>query len=762
MEQTAFRAEALDLRREIASSVIPLLILLGWLGTILALFASMRTVAWTQIGLPLGVLALGLLCWLVRDLGDRRWVLWLCGWGGWMLAAAGLATGATPFAVMWAGIACALLLFVIGERAGIAGALVMCMVIVWLEQSPSGANGPAAVILEALAPVLTLVALGLMVSRVLFRTLEWMSAGYITARQQTEELRTQSAELALALRSLDQTSFALARANEQLALMVDYAERARRSQQEFAAHISHELRAPLNVIIGFSEIVLESVQAGVSTLTEDLRLDLEAIHRNAHQLLRLVNDILDLSQLDASYMTISPAPVNIAEVARAAVETIRPLAQARGLWLVVDAPADLPETQADALRIQQVILNLVNNALRFTERGGVTVQLRAHIPDVSVQGSDSAAAPDGAGSPAEIIVSVTDTGIGIAPEDQARIFEPFVQLHDNASERRGTGLGLTISKRFVEMHGGRMGVRSEVGSGSTFYFSLPVRPRSLRVSALSSTPRIVQRREVGNLLVVEPTPLLSRLLSRYIQGMAVASARTVQEAARENQAGRVEAVIVNEAGGDGLNLDAIVPAGLEDVPVVRCHLPGVLTGLPGLASMPVQRLLVKPVTPQQLLEALSDMLGAPLAAGRPPRVLVVEDDEDTLRMMGEALRAARPDTVVQQARTAQQAIECLGLAGGDDNANRSPDRPFDAMFLDLSLGDTDGMDVLRSIEQKMPGGLPVCVVTGQEQHAGNLSMPYLAFGRRNGLSVQQAARTIAAFLDAALPGVTVSARWPAQ
>lgn len=763
MEQTASRAEALDLRREIVSNAIPALILLGWLGTILALFASMRTIAWTQIGLHLAVLGLGLLCWLVHSLGDRRWVLWLGGWGSWALAAANLSLDGTPLAVMWAGIACALLLFVTGERAGLAGTLAMCALIVWLECAQPAGNTPGVLVIQALTPVLALVALSFVVSRALFRTLEWMSAGYITARQQTEELRSQSAELALALRSLDQTSFALARANEQLGLMVDYAERARRSQQEFAAHISHELRAPLNVIIGFSEIVLESIQSGVSTITEDLRLDLEAIHRNAHQLLRLVSDILDLSQMDVSYMAISPAPVAISDVARAAADTIRPLAEARGLWLVVDAPADLPEIEADALRVQQVILNLVNNALRFTERGGVTVQVRAHP---RAQTPDDGPVVDGDGSASEIIVSVTDTGIGIPLADQARIFEPFVQLGGVASQRRGTGLGLTISKRFVEMHGGRMWVESEVGAGSTFYFSLPALPPVSRPSALSSTPRMAQRREVGNLLVVEPAPLLSRLLSRYIQGIAVASARTLEEAARERQAGRVEAVIVNEAfagadGDDRLKLETNVPAGLDDLPLVRCHLPGVLSGLPGLASMAARHLLIKPVTPQQLTDALSDMLGAPVTSGRPPRVLVVEDDEDTLRMMGEALRSARSDIVIEQARTAQQALDCLGL-GGDHNANTPPDRFFDAMFLDLALSESAGLDVLRAMELARLDTVPVCVVTGQEQHAGNLLMPYLTLSRGNGLSVQEAARTIAAFLDAALPGVTVSARWPAR
>lgn len=753
MDETAFRAEALDVRREIAgSSVIPLLIVLGWLGLMISLLTSMRAIAWTEIGLHLAVLLLGLLCWLVREMGDRRWLLWLCGWGSWALAAVNLSVSVTPFAVMWAGIACALLLFVIGERAGLAGTLAMGALIVWLEFVASGNGAPGLLALQALAPLLVLVALSFVVARVLFRTLEWMSAGYVTARRQAEELRVQSGDLALALRSLDQTSFALARANEQLALMVDYAERARRSQQEFAAHISHELRAPLNVIIGFSEIVLESAQAGASAITEDLRLDLEAIHRNAHQLLRLVNDILDLSQLDASYMTISPAPVNIAEVARAAVETIRPLAQARGLWLVVDAPADLPEVEADALRVQQVILNLVNNALRFTERGGVTVQARAHTP---APGSDESAP--------EIIISVTDTGIGIPPEDQARIFEPFVQLERGSPERRGTGLGLTISKRFVEMHGGRMGVTSEVGVGSTFYFSLPVRALKSRASVLSSTPRAAQRREVGNLLVVEPTPLLSRLLGRYLQGIAVASARTLEEAARERRAGRVEAVVVNEAIGDSANPQAITEAGLDDLPLVRCYLPGVLSSMPGLAAMPGGRLLVKPVTPQQLAEALDEMLAVSPATDRRPRVLVVEDDEDTLRMMGEALRAARRDIVVEQARTARQALDDLGLGGEEDApAPVPPDRAVDAVFLDLGLGDTDGVDVLRTIGQRMPGGLPVCVVTGQEAHAGNLCVPYLALSRRNGLSVQEAARAIASFLDATLPGVTISARWPAQ
>ncbi|MCS7060204.1 MAG: ATP-binding protein [Anaerolineae bacterium] len=765
VEHTTFRTEALDLRREIVTgSVIPLLIGLGWLGLLFTLLNSMRVIAWTQIGLHLALLLFGIFCWLVRDVGDRRWMLRLCGWGSWVLAAVDVATGTTPLAVMWAGIACALLLFVIGEWAGVVGTAAICMLIVYVAFVRPDALPAGAPLFYALAPILALVALSFVVSRVLFRTLDWMSAGYATARHQAEELRSRSAELALALRSIDQTSFALARANEQLALMVDYAERARRSQQEFAAHISHELRAPLNVIIGFSEIVLESLDAGASTLTDDLRLDLEAIHRNAHQLLRLVNDILDLSQIDASYMTISPVPVAIADVVRAAVDAIRPLAQARGLWLLVDAPSDLPEIEADPLRVQQIVLNLVNNALRFTERGGVTVQVRPHTSQAILppgQNSDECPVAGREGSVSEVIISVTDTGIGIPQADQARIFEPFVQLDGGVSERRGTGLGLTISKRFVEMHGGRMGVQSEVGVGSTFYFSLPVQTPKSRASALSSTPRVAQRREIGNLLVVEPTPLLSRLLGRYLQGIGVASARTLDEAVSERRSGRIEAVIVNEESIEQAGQEASIPLELNDLPIVRCHVPGLLSSLPGIAVTPAYRLLVKPVTPQQLAEALTGMLSDKSSVDR-PRVLVVEDDEDTLRMMGEMLRTAHKDIVVEQARTAQQALACLGLADFDPSAGSAPDRTVDAVFLDLALGDTSGLEVLHALEQTHLNQLPICVVTGQEQHAGSLCTPYLMFSRRNGLSLPETAQTIAAFLNAALPGVTVSTRWPAR
>jgi signal transduction histidine kinase len=438
-QESDFRAEAVELQREIMNQgVIPALLLLGWLGMFFALFASLVTIAWERIATQSAVIILGMLCVLLRDQKHGRAALWLCGAGGWALAAVNFLAHSDPFSVFWMGIACALLMLIVSPAAGSVATAAACLLVIDSAFARSSADLSPSTVAQVIAPLLTLATLSYVVAHVLFRTLEWMSHGYATAIRQSDELREQSARLALALRSLDQTSFALARANEQLEIMVDFAEQARRSKQEFAANISHELRAPLNVIIGFSDVVIDAISTMKARIPHDVLLDLDAIYRNARHLLRLVNDILDLSQMDASYMTVSLAPMQVPNCIQSAIENIKPLAEARSLYINVDAPAGLPMVQADQMRIQQVLLNLVNNALRFTARGGVTIRARLYDAATGVSanatGAEASAAAgvaegedESEGEGAGVVISVADSGIGIAPEDQARIFEPFVQ-----------------------------------------------------------------------------------------------------------------------------------------------------------------------------------------------------------------------------------------------------------------------------------------------------------------------------------------------
>lgn len=226
-----------------------------------------------------------------------------------------------------------------------------------------------------------------------------------------------------------------------------------RSKRHFLANMSHELRTPLNNIIGFSRLMLKGIEG---TLTEQQQQDLQIIYQDGMHLLGLINDLLDISQIEAGLMELDFQEVDLAELIRSVMATASALVRDKEIELRQEIAADLPKVEADMARIRQVLVHLLANAAKFTDQGTITV--RAWPADETVY------------------VSVSDTGIGILPEDRERIFQQFDQgsLPDG-HRRNGAGLGLALCKEFVEMHGGCIQVESEVGKGSTFTFSLPLR-----------------------------------------------------------------------------------------------------------------------------------------------------------------------------------------------------------------------------------------------------------------------------------------------
>jgi signal transduction histidine kinase len=244
-------------------------------------------------------------------------------------------------------------------------------------------------------------------------------------------------------------------------------ERANRLKSEFLASVSHELRTPMNAIIGYTKLMLDGLDGD---LTEQQIADLQRVAQAADNLLSLINGLLDLAKIEAGKMELNSEEVNIATVVEEVVELIRPQADAKGLALEMDVSRSLPTAFADRARVRQVLVNLAANAVKFTERGSVTI---------------AAAAADG-----WITLAVTDTGVGIPPDAQVYIFDEFRQA-DSSTTRKygGTGLGLAISKRLVALHGGRIWVDSAAGVGSTFRFTLPVRMRIIAADALSAGTR---------------------------------------------------------------------------------------------------------------------------------------------------------------------------------------------------------------------------------------------------------------------------------
>jgi signal transduction histidine kinase len=243
------------------------------------------------------------------------------------------------------------------------------------------------------------------------------------------------------------------RMNDELRRLYGELEAASRHKSEFLANMSHELRTPLNSILGFSQVLRERMFGDLNAKQEEY---LDDIISSGHHLLSLINDVLDLSKVEAGQIELEVEPFSLREALERGVVMVRERATRDGVHVAFTADPEVDVVEGDERRIKQVIFNLLSNAVKFTPAGG----------DVDV----SAARVDG-----ELRVAVADSGPGLAPEDHERIFEKFQQSDAGLELREGTGLGLTLSKRLVELHGGRIWVDSELGQGSTFVFTLPAR-----------------------------------------------------------------------------------------------------------------------------------------------------------------------------------------------------------------------------------------------------------------------------------------------
>jgi two-component system, sensor histidine kinase and response regulator len=250
------------------------------------------------------------------------------------------------------------------------------------------------------------------------------------------------------------------------------AQEADKLKGQFLAAISHELRTPLNAIIGFSTVMLDELDGPISPLQRE---DLKTINRNGRFLLHLINELLDLARIEAGRLELELQPIDLTALVEDVSETIQGLLHNKKVALRVSMPPRLPRARADAAKIRQVLLNLLANAVKFTDAGSITISAQC-----VVMAGDQPPLPDqlaviheGKRVTPLIAVSVRDTGIGIAPEDLPLIFEEFRQVHESRVDRRGSGLGLSICRRLIEAHGGNIWVESIVGQGSVFTFTIP-------------------------------------------------------------------------------------------------------------------------------------------------------------------------------------------------------------------------------------------------------------------------------------------------
>jgi CheY-like chemotaxis protein len=466
------------------------------------------------------------------------------------------------------------------------------------------------------------------------------------------------------------------------------------------------------MILGFSEMITRSPDIYSSEIPSSLLADLDVIHRNSQHLSRLIDDVLDLSQVDADQVALTKEWTPLREIVDAAVVAVRPLFDSKGLYLREEMDEDLIAF-CDPTRIRQVLLNLLSNAGRFTKRGGV--YLRAWQEEGS------------------LMVSIADTGPGIAPQDLGRLFQPFQQI-DGSIRRRygGTGLGLCISKRFIELHEGDIWVESEENVGTTFSFRIPVAPPSPANEAHfahSLTPEweYVQRTRpskapkpmvASRLVVLESGQVLRRLLSRYTDDIEIAPVASLQQAIHTLANEPARALLINDVSiGDALQrLDEHVelPYG---TPAIVCSVPGIHEAVGGLG---VSDYLVKPIARETLLATL-DHLGL---EGK--TVLVIDDQLEALRLFRRMLISEEGGYRVLKATNGQQGMRILREQGAD------------VVLLDLVMPRMDGFRFLAEKSQDPAlRDIPVVVISACDPAGQPVVSNALAVTRRGGLSVPQ-------------------------
>ena len=544
--------------------------------------------------------------------------------------------------------------------------------------------------------------------------------------EQSQALRTSQAELESQQAELEQTNVqlaeqadeleaqrdALAAANLAMDAKAQEVQKASQYKSEFLANMSHELRTPLNSALILSRLLADNPQGN---LTDEQVKFAQTIHASGTDLLVLINDILDLSKIEAGHVELHVEPLTVERLLGDLAALFEPIAQDKGLtFSVVAEPNCPPVIESDRQRIEQVMKNLLANAIKFTETGAVGVQVRAE------RGG-------------RIRFDVTDTGIGIPADQQGRIFGAFQQADGSISRRfGGTGLGLSISQELAHLLGGEIAVASVPGQGSTFTLTIATRlepgekspsivqSMPTEASALTPSPKRLPRqvppgltnspvpRPDGRLiLIIEDEPVFAEIVGDRAKALGFTA--LVADSAAEGLR------VAREQMPDAVVLDVGLPdqSGLYVLDTLKhdmrtrhipVHIMSAVDHTHAALSLGAMGYLIKPVTPEALTEALSSL--EKRLSLRPRRVLVVEDDAVQLDAVSRLLSSAEVETV-----GVRSAAECL---------EQLAHHTFDCMVLDLSLPDTSGFALLETLSASHTHAFPpVIVYTGRELSAAD-------------------------------------------
>jgi signal transduction histidine kinase/CheY-like chemotaxis protein len=509
---------------------------------------------------------------------------------------------------------------------------------------------------------------------------------YRQARSLLEETRQHRGQISRMLKEKDQANYQLERLNQMLHQARKRADEARGDRDRFILAVSHELRSPLNFILGFSDLMVNSPEVYAPQLEwpPGLYGDVQEIYRSSTHLMGLINDILDMGQIDARQMALFRETVEFEQIVDEVRRMVEPSFTHKGLWLRTELKSGLPLVYVDCTRMRQVLLNLLNNSLRFTEHGGATIR-------VASEGED-------------VLVTVEDTGSGIAPDDIPKVFDEFRQVgHENWRRREGTGLGLSISRRFVGLHGGSMWLESKLEQGTRITFSIPAQKEKLAPGV--SSPRDgfqildAQVREEQLVLLLSSDPYTSRLAHQCLVDFKVIEVDRMEDLPVQIVELYPRAVVVSKALMDDARQYLLkLP---YEIPVLSLTLPTAADRL-GALPLGVVNYLVKPVSRVVLSEALAAL------PSEAKSILVVDDDPAMLRFVTQALGVENhsgPDPV----------YSFLTAATGEEALSILSEELVDVVLLDLDLPALTGWDVLEIMkEDPSRSNPPVIVVSAHD------------------------------------------------
>jgi signal transduction histidine kinase/CheY-like chemotaxis protein len=493
-----------------------------------------------------------------------------------------------------------------------------------------------------------------------------------------EELRAHQAELAQLNRELDETNRGVVALYAELNDKADFLQRASELKSHFLSNMSHEFRTPLNSILALSQILLDRMDGGLGAEQEK---QVNFIRRSAQDLTDLVNDLLDLAKVEAGRVTIRPTAFAVESLFSALRGMLRPLlAQNSSVTLVFDDPVGIPELFTDEAKVSQVLRNFISNALKFTERGEVRVAVRA--------GHDNT-----------VVFSVTDTGIGIAPDDQVRIFKEWEQIEGKLQKTaKGTGLGLPLSKKLAQLLGGDVYVKSQLGVGSTFFAAFPVRYEG--VTEAVYVPDVKRELDASKLpvLVVEDNRESLFIYEKYLKGteFQVVPAQDLKEARQALKSFKPIAIVLDVLlqGEHSWNLlqELKQDPSTSSIPVFVVTVVENQNKALGLGAAAFH---AKPIDRAWLLSQLQTTLNREKG-----QVLFIDDDEISRYLLKGIFSSS--------------SFRLMEATGGIEGLRLARQSRPNLIVLDLSMPDLSGFEVLEELKREPETReIPVVIYTSQ-------------------------------------------------